>query len=154
MEQSTELNHGLSTTAGFDGKIATERRYAGFWIRFAAALLDGIALQVVFLVLSLITDSSPLKPSLGMSILQYAISWSYYVILTVLLGQTLGKMILGIHVVRNDGLPNTWGSILLREIIGKIVSAIILLIGYIMAGFDSEKRALHDRMARTRVIKK
>jgi uncharacterized RDD family membrane protein YckC len=35
----------------------------------------------------------------------------------------------------------------------KIVSGIILMIGYIMAGFDSEKRALHDMMCDTRVIK-
>jgi uncharacterized RDD family membrane protein YckC len=35
-----------------------------------------------------------------------------------------------------------------------IVSGIILLIGYIMAGFDDEKRALHDRVCDTRVIYK
>jgi uncharacterized RDD family membrane protein YckC len=35
-----------------------------------------------------------------------------------------------------------------------IVSGIILLIGYIMAGFDEEKRALHDRVCDTRVIYK
>ncbi|NQX66597.1 RDD family protein [Paenibacillus alba] len=154
MEHNIEVNQGKDGSVSSEIRTNTELQYAGFWIRFVAVLIDGIAIQAVFLILSFITNSSPLKPSLGMSVLQYAISWSYSVILTVLLGQTLGKMIMGIRVVRKDGLPNTWASILLREIIGKIVSAIILCIGYIMAGIDSEKRALHDRMAGTRVVRK
>ncbi|HET6371045.1 MAG TPA: RDD family protein, partial [Nitrospiria bacterium] len=36
----------------------------------------------------------------------------------------------------------------------EILSGIILCIGYIMAAFDDEKRALHDRICGTRVIKK
>ncbi|OPH52042.1 hypothetical protein BC351_33295 [Paenibacillus ferrarius] len=154
MEHNIEVNQGKGGSVSSEIRTNTELQYAGFWIRFVAVLLDGVAIQAVFVLLSFIMNSSPFKPSFGMSVLQYAISWSYFVILTVLLGQTLGKMIMGIRVVRKDGLPNTWGSILLREIIGKIVSAIILCIGYIMAGIDSEKRSLHDRMAGTRVVKK
>jgi uncharacterized RDD family membrane protein YckC len=35
----------------------------------------------------------------------------------------------------------------------EIASAMILYIGYIMVGFDEEKRALHDRICNTRVIR-
>ncbi|GGA03456.1 putative membrane protein YteJ [Paenibacillus marchantiophytorum] len=154
MEHNIEVNQSKGGSVSSEIRTNTELQYAGFWIRFVAVLLDGIAIQAVFVLLSFIVNISPFKPNLGMSVLQYAISWSYSVILTVLLGQTLGKMIMGIRVIRKDGLPNTWGSILLREIIGKIVSTIILCIGYIMAGIDSEKRGLHDRMAGTRVVKK
>lgn len=77
----------------------------------------------------------------------------YYIVMTVIWGQTLGKMATGIKVIRNDGTPNTWGIIILRETIGKFVSSIILCVGYMMAGWDGKKRALHDRMFATRVVK-
>jgi uncharacterized RDD family membrane protein YckC len=68
------------------------------------------------------------------------------------LGATPGKLVLGLRVVRPDG-----GKVSLSRAIGryfaKMLSAIILGIGYIMAAFDKEKRGLHDILADTRVIK-
>jgi uncharacterized RDD family membrane protein YckC len=61
-------------------------------------------------------------------------------------------MALDLKVVRPDGGPISLGRAVGRYF-AKIVSGIILMIGYIMAGFDSEKRALHDMMCDTRVIK-
>jgi uncharacterized RDD family membrane protein YckC len=151
MEMRTEYtgqiaNEGITTQAN--------NAYAGFWIRFLAVLIDGIALQAVFIVLNLILNVSLLNPPWQITMFQYVIQIIYFVALTVLLGQTLGKMVVGIKVIRQDkDLPNTWGSILLRETIGKFVSAITLLIGYIMAAFNKEKKALHDRIARTYVVK-
>jgi uncharacterized RDD family membrane protein YckC len=66
-------------------------------------------------------------------------------------GATLGKLALGLRVVRSDGESLGWGVSIGRYFMN-IVSAIILAIGYIMAGFDPEKRALHDRVCDTRVI--
>jgi uncharacterized RDD family membrane protein YckC len=56
-------------------------------------------------------------------------------------------------VVRPDGRPVDLGRAFGRYF-AKILSAFILLIGYIIAGFDSEKRALHDMICDTRVIKR
>ena len=71
---------------------------------------------------------------------------------TLTRGKTPGKMALDLKVVRPDGGPISLGRAVGRYF-AKIVSGIILMIGYIMAGFDSEKRALHDMMCDTRVIK-
>jgi uncharacterized RDD family membrane protein YckC len=62
-------------------------------------------------------------------------------------------MAVGLKVVRTDGSGLGWG-IAVGRFFMYIVSGIILLIGYIMAGFDEEKRALHDRVCDTRVIYK
>ena len=66
-------------------------------------------------------------------------------------GATPGKMAMGLRVIRADGGPISPMLALARHF-AEWVSAIILMIGYIMAGFDPEKRALHDRICDTRVI--
>ncbi|MCR8629874.1 RDD family protein [Paenibacillus radicis (ex Xue et al. 2023)] len=133
--------------------IGTERIYAGFWIRCGATLLDWLCLQAVFVMFHLTFGYSLLEPPLGLTLIQSLVSLVYYVVMTVIFGQTLGKMATGIKVIRNDGSPNTWGIIILRELIGKFVSSLILFVGYMMAGWDGKKRALHDRMFATRVVK-
>ena len=77
----------------------------------------------------------------------------YEVLMLKYLGATLGKMAVGIKVVRRDGSGLGWG-IAIGRFFMYIVSGIILGIGYIMAGFDDEKRSLHDRVCDTRVIYK
>ncbi|MGQ5395631.1 RDD family protein [Paenibacillus sp. M.A.Huq-84] len=133
--------------------IGTERIYAGFWIRCGATLLDGVCLQTVFIMVHLLLGYNLLEPPFAVSLIESLLSGVYYIVMTVIWGQTLGKMATGIKVIRNDGTPNTWGIIILREIIGKFVSGLILFVGYMMAGWDGKKRALHDRMFATRVVK-
>jgi len=66
-------------------------------------------------------------------------------------GATPGKMALGLRVIRADGGPIS-PMLALGRHFAMWISAFILMIGYIMAGFDPEKRALHDRICETRVI--
>ena len=66
-------------------------------------------------------------------------------------GATLGKMALGLQIVRADGAPISMGLAAGRYF-AQWLSGLILMIGYIMAGFDDQKRALHDRICETRVI--
>jgi uncharacterized RDD family membrane protein YckC len=86
-------------------------------------------------------------------VIQYAIVISYETIMIGRFGATLGKMAVGIRVVKSDGSRVGYGRAFGRYF-AKIVSLLTLLIGYIMAGFDSQKRALHDYICDTRVIKK
>jgi uncharacterized RDD family membrane protein YckC len=62
-------------------------------------------------------------------------------------------MACGIKVVRPDGDRVSYARALGRYF-AEILSGLILAIGYIMAAFDSEKRALHDHICSTRVVKK
>ena len=67
---------------------------------------------------------------------------------------TPGKMILGLKIVNADGSEKiSFGKAVGRHF-AKWVSSIIFSIGYMMAGWDDEKRSLHDRMCSTRVIYK
>jgi uncharacterized RDD family membrane protein YckC len=152
-ESNTENNSVDNGELTVKSQVEPEVKYAGFWIRFAALLLDIIVLTAISLILRVAIGVDLVNPPAGVALLETGISIAYYVVLTVMLGQTLGKMALGIEVVRQDGKPISWGWILLRETIGKLVSMFILFIGFIMAAFDSKKRALHDRMSNTYVIK-
>jgi uncharacterized RDD family membrane protein YckC len=123
-----KLREGVASAATFT--------YAGFWIRFIAALLDWetlMALGFVYLI-------------------DLAIGATYETVFVSRFGATPGKMALDLKVVRPDGGPVSVGRAAGRYF-AKIVSGIVLMIGYIMAGFDPEKRALHDMMCDTRVVK-
>jgi uncharacterized RDD family membrane protein YckC len=138
--------------------------YGGFWIRFGARLIDGFLLAIVQASLALaifgtfgaqfmpsLIRSEPQGLRLSFQLFSYAIGFLYEVLFLHYRGATLGKMALGLKVVRSNGEPLGWGIAIARYFMN-FVSALILLIGYIMAGFDSEKRALHDRVCDTRVI--
>ncbi|MBN2685924.1 MAG: RDD family protein [Pontiellaceae bacterium] len=145
--------------------IETELLYSGFWIRFLAAIIDGIVLYIVNLPLSFISNytstqsqglynSAPIiMASFFVGLLSMVIRALYEIIMIKKCGATLGKMAVGIKVVRPDGSPLTWGTAIGRYF-AKIVSSMTMGIGYIMVAFDNEKRALHDRMCNTRVVKK
>ena len=67
-------------------------------------------------------------------------------------GATLGKMAMGLRVVTNDGQRLSFMNATGRYF-AKFISAILLLVGFIMIGFTDRKRGLHDMMASTLVIK-
>jgi uncharacterized RDD family membrane protein YckC len=68
-------------------------------------------------------------------------------------GATPGKMVAKIKVVTTDGELLSFKAALVRPL-AEIVSGLICYIGYFMVLWDEEKRALHDRMCNTRVVKK
>jgi len=140
--------------------------YGGFWIRFGARMIDAFLLGIVQASLALalfgtfgaqfmpnVIRSEPQSLRVSFQILSYAIGFLYEVLFLYYRGATLGKMALGLQVVRSDGESLGWGVCIARYFMN-FVSALILLIGYIMAGFDGEKRALHDRVCGTRVVYK
>jgi len=134
------------------------RSYAGFWIRFAAVILDIIILCVVLAVIQF-----GLLGFMGMrtaalsgwlivaSLLQWGIIIGYDVLFIGKWGATPGKMACGLRVIVADGTKVGYARALGRWA-AKLLSALTLLVGYIMAGFDPEKRALHDHICDTRVI--
>ena len=130
-------------------------RYAGFWRRFWAALIDGIILGIAGTVLGLPFGSAdPANPELNASnVIVFVLGIAYYVFMESSERQaTLGKMALGLKVTDLQGGRITPGVALVRYL-AKFLSAIILLIGYIMAAFTARKQALHDIIAKTLVVK-
>jgi len=140
-----------------------EQSYAGFWVRVLAYLLDSVLLITVQTVLSLLINltigmlgiATEGDPAINTIIWLFGavLSISYAVFFTGYCGQTPGKMVLRIKVIRTDGSPINYGRAALREVLGKFISSILLGIGYLMVAFDSRKQGLHDKIADTYVIK-
>ena len=136
-------------------------QYAGFWKRFGAALIDGIILYIVqrIIIFVLIFFSSAiLRRAQGVevfsSVLIIVITWLYYAFQESSPKQaTLGKQALGIIVTDLKGNQISFGRATGRYF-SKIISGLILLIGYIMAAFTEKKQALHDIIAGTLVVNK
>ena len=129
--------------------VAPQQRYAGFWIRFFAALVDAVIVGILQLIAGWLgaAITSPLWLVLT------ALGVAYYVSFTAWRGQTIGKMLLEIKVLDERGNIPGIGKAFIREVIGKFISGIVLLIGYIWAAFDSRKQAWHDKIAGTYVVR-
>jgi uncharacterized RDD family membrane protein YckC len=151
-------------------------RYAGFWRRFVAHLIDqivvGIAAFVIFIpglaLLGVGFGAGVMEESeSAVGLILAAIAAYLVAILLIVIGQwlyyalmessgkqaTLGKLALGIVVTDLSGNRISFGRATGRYF-GKIVSGMILCIGYIMAGFTERKQALHDIMASCLVVLK
>jgi uncharacterized RDD family membrane protein YckC len=125
---------------------------AGFWIRAAAVLIDVVLVMVAevafgFFLWALTDDRLAAAATRAF---RFLASPCYFVLLHWARGQTLGKMVFRIRVVMLNGAPLPFGLSVLRHL-GSWVSAAILGIGYLLAGFRADKRALHDLIAGTRV---
>jgi uncharacterized RDD family membrane protein YckC len=120
--------------------------YAGFLERLAAVIIDGLILFIPnFIITYFLGDVGGL-----VSLVMY---WLYHAILESGEQQaTFGKKALGLKVVDLNGGRISFGQATGRYF-GKFVSAIIILIGYLMVLWDDKRQALHDKMASTLVVK-
>jgi uncharacterized RDD family membrane protein YckC len=123
------------------------------WRRLVASFVDGLILVPVTLLLMALAgvdwvNTTPLQSLL----FNWVPSWAYYVAFTALYGATPGKMLLGIRVVKTDGRPVDWLSALMREVVGKTLSALPLALGYLWAFFHPKRQAWHDLIADTLVV--
>jgi len=154
--------------------VATGTRYAGFWIRFVAWVLDVVIISIglwpvriaIFAALGMsvggfrILQDDPVAwlavvlPALTISVLLSGFTyWLYEAFLTSSSKQaTIGKMACGLKVTDLQGRRISFARATGRHF-AKILSSITLLIGYIMAGFTERKQALHDMVAGTYVLK-
>ncbi|GAA5334019.1 MULTISPECIES: RDD family protein [Thermus] len=124
------------------------------WRRLVASLLDSLILVPLSLLLMALAGVNPLGPTtLAQDLLfQWLPGWAYYVAFTALYGATPGKMLLGIKVVRLDGKPVDWLTAFMREVVGKTLSTLPLLLGYFWAFFHPKRQAWHDLIADTLVV--
>jgi uncharacterized RDD family membrane protein YckC len=152
------------------GAVTGALKYGGFWIRFGAKMIDWIILGTVqysiIIPMSMVFFPSPdslsdnpealLNSGIVMLVaIQSFIGLLFPVIYNTYLvgrfGATVGKMACRLKVVTPEGDKVTYMRALGRHF-AEFVTAFTFSIGYIIAGFDAEKRALHDRIASTRVV--
>lgn len=124
-------------------------RFAGFWVRFLAWVLDGLIIGIPFLVLGYVFSILS-----GLSSI-YSLIQLLSVVLVVYMegmyGGTPGKLILGLRIEDDHGKYIGIAGALLRYV-GKILSTLILGIGYLMIVWDPKKQGLHDKIAGSYVI--
>jgi uncharacterized RDD family membrane protein YckC len=149
---------------GQPGEVAS-RRLAGFWIRVVAYLSDSIVIQlIIWMLFAVAVLGYSAGSSTSVSVQQmyelYPTEWGpiagldiliklvYYTLFLGRSGQTPGKMLFGIKVIRTDGGPVTHGQALLRTL-GYYINMFTLQIGFLWVAFDPRKQGLHDKIART-----
>ena len=160
--------------------VAASGRYelAGWWSRVGAQLIDGLIIGIGGLVILVILGS---VASIGFfdddetgvgALIVGLMLWTIAITIVALLyaplmmsrtnGKTLGRMAVGIRVMRADGGPMTFGFAMLREvavkallfgILGSITAGIANLLDCLWPLWDDENRALHDFVVNTRVVK-
>lgn len=131
-------------------------RYAGFWIRVVAYLIDAIVISIVASFFpdvrvdpsALATDpfEHTRNGSALLSLLYFVGFWALWN------GQTPGMRILKLRVMREDGTPVSLVTALIRYL-GLILAFIVIFIGVIWVAFDGRKQGWHDKIASTLVVR-
>lgn len=89
----------------------------------------------------------------GSSLIGVVIGGAYqWYFLTRQNGQTLGKMLLNIRVIKTDGTPISDAEALARYL-GYLINSPILMLGWLWALIDDSRQGLHDKLANTYVVK-
>jgi len=137
--------------------------YAGFWKRFAAYFIDAMLIGVVTTPLSMIlnvfaassgNEGVAVAGALVVMLISIVINIGYYAGFHASRGgATLGKMAVGIKVVRSTGERISFLRAVCRYL-ATILSSLILMIGFIMAAFTERKQGLHDMICDTLVVDK
>ena len=138
--------------------------YAGFWKRFAAAIVDKLitgAFAGIYAAFggwfyffsmgtadtSFVGDAFYATVVIGFLVCFFSFDWLYYAIMeSSNLQATLGKLALGIKVTDLEGNRITFGRASGRHF-AKMISNMTAYIGYVLAAFTERKQALHDMIA-------
>lgn len=138
--------------------------YAGFFVRLCAYAVDMLVvwfgLLFIRIPVGILSMSAPGNFITRDFVFKYSISdivlWVltvvYFVAMTYNTGSTLGKKLFRLEVISTDGGDLKLLEVIYRESIGRYLSAVVLWVGYLIIGVDSEKRGFHDMLADTRVV--
>ena len=161
--EQVELPNASDFEAGREAETSSKNdaiinvRFAGFWMRFWAYLLDLIVIGSIDRILI-----NPLFRALGLELTELSMFapvtiasaitfYGYFILMTKYFGQTLGKMAFGLKVVNLKGDGLSWSTIIFREWIGRFISTTVF-IGYLIVAFLPKKQGLHDLFTDTTVV--
>jgi uncharacterized RDD family membrane protein YckC len=155
--------------------LPADVRLAGWWSRVGAVVLDAIFMTIVTLALwapGIVLVVVQNGGALGITLLIVGIlvSIAFWLLYAAAFmqrdgrrnGQTLGKQMAGIRVIRIDRHPMAWGTSLVRELVikqllfgfvGSFFGFIPTLLDYLWPLWDDQNRCLHDMVVSTHVVK-
>lgn len=128
--------------------------------RIGAALIDLVILGILsFLLAAMFGGATAGGGEVGFqltgapALLLMALGVGYYIVLEGLRGQTLGKMVLGIKVVADDGAPASWGAVTIRTLLRIVDGFALYLVGLIVMLASPRKQRVGDMAAKTLVVR-
>jgi len=122
-------------------------KYVGFGRRLGAYLIDAVIVNLVLSPLYLII------PDFNLVNMIFLVLYTlYYVFMVGMYGATLGKMILKIRIVKEDGAKVSFVDAFIREL-ASYISAVVLFLGYLWVLWDPKKQSWHDKIAHTVVVR-
>ena len=130
----------------------------GFWMRFWAFIIDslviaaivGIAVKPLFAVMDWsVTGDSWYAP---FTIVSGFFFYAYFVLMTKYFKQTLGKMVFGLKVQKDNGEPLDWMTVLFREGIGRFINGTMLYLPYLIIAVAPNNKSIADYFADTIVV--
>ena len=133
--------------------VAPEQpHYAGFWIRLLAYIIDAVVLGVITFPLIQVLTSMGIAGD-STNVLGIAISWMYFAVFESSEWMASpGKKVLGLIVTDDQGMRLSVGRAT-RRYFAKIMSALLLGIGFFMIAFTARKQGLHDKIFHTLVLR-
>lgn len=131
---------------------------APFFLRCAAAFVDYmvvITLPVFWLVAGKLFGETGASLTIGYTVWFFAflVFLLNFIVLPLFYAQSVGKMMLGLNILKTDGSDIDLAVILRRHLLGYLVTTLTLGIGFLFAAVNSSGRSLHDLIAGTVVIR-
>ncbi len=128
--------------------------------RALAVIIDGALFFLIAcclgIVLSLGSGEDIENTTSGLSLLLNCLwtiaFFAYYILLEGNSGQTLGKKVVKIKVVKEDGSPITMGDSVIRNLLRIVDGLVFYLVGAILVWSNPAKQRLGDKLAKTKVI--
>jgi uncharacterized RDD family membrane protein YckC len=161
------------------GSLANGRELSDPWLRIAAKVIDTIVATLITLPFGAAAivsafrsgaDGTDLEVNIGIAIIGSIVGAAYYTLMNTYLSATVGKLLLGIRIVKRDGteplgIPDgpkrslmhiigIIGAIPILGILVSIVTTIVALVSLVFLFTDPEHRTVMDRFADTYVVKK
>ncbi len=139
---------------------------AGFWVRVVATIIDGIIMTIVHIPINMVFPTpnhmqyaqfdATTYTNIGInSLFSLLVIFFYYGWFYKNKGATPGKMAMDLKVINTETGQNvSYTRAFFRETVGKFCSMMVFGIGFIMVAFRSDKKALHDLLLNTKVLKK
>ena len=132
-----------------------QMQYAGVGPRFVASLIDALVFIVVaipFILLYVNSQSSSVL--IAMDLLLGILAFAYYIVMEAIWGATLGKMALGLRVVKMDGSPIGWKESVIRNLLRIVDGLFDYLVAAILIWSSPLRQRLGDRAAGTVVVRR
>jgi uncharacterized RDD family membrane protein YckC len=138
-------------------------QYAGVTRRFVALVIDGFVLLGISVVVGLLAGGAyststansydaGIQVDTGPMLAALALFFAYYVICEGLFGRTLGKRILSLRVVGEDGSPIYLGAAFLRNLLRLVDGLFFYLVAAVSVWSSPTRERLGDRAAQTYVV--